>query len=216
VHEVQIEVLLLSVSKDDQLRWRVAHGNLPAGCRPDTRACEIAGLGTDVPPGTVVHSTSWRPTPDGLTLTYAILPDRSPAEGTVQAVPADAHVVCSAETSAPTPAIVTVEHVLGDDRPHELSLDVEHRALDQAAGVPARAYDANRYFPLARLAEGLHLPRRPHCFDHTCAVGHHRYQHHVRRTGGKGGGRIAEAGSINEHHVSVAAFDCARSTSSSC
>jgi hypothetical protein len=112
VHEVQIEVLLLSVSENDQLRWRVAYGDLPAGCRPDTRACEIAGLGTDVPPGTVVHSTSWRPTPDGLTLTYVVLPDRSPAEGTVQAVPVDAHVVCSAEASAPTPAIVTVEHVL--------------------------------------------------------------------------------------------------------
>jgi hypothetical protein len=112
VHEVQIEVLLLSASENDQLGWRVARGDLPAGCRPDTRARELAGLGTDVPTGTVVHSTSWRPTPDGLILTYVVLPDPDPAGGIVRAVPADAHVVCSADAATPTPAIVTVEHVL--------------------------------------------------------------------------------------------------------
>lgn len=112
VHEVQIEVVLLSVSADTQLSWRVARGDLPAGCRPDARARELAGLGTKVPTATVVHSTSWRPAPGGLILTYAVLPDPDPAVGTVQAVPADAKVVCSADAAAPTPPVVAVEHVL--------------------------------------------------------------------------------------------------------
>ncbi len=112
VHEVHIEVMLLSVSEDTQLRWRVASGDLPAGCQPDARARQLAGLGADVPAATVVHSTSWRPTPDGLILTYAVLPDPDPAAGTAQPVPADASVACSADAAAPTPAAVASEHVL--------------------------------------------------------------------------------------------------------
>ncbi len=112
MHEVQIEVMLLSISENDQLRWRVARGELPAGCRPDTRARELANLSADAHIGTVVHSTSWRPTPDGLILTYAVLPDPDPAKGTVHAVPTGAHIVCSADAAAPTPAVVTTEHVL--------------------------------------------------------------------------------------------------------
>ncbi len=112
VHEVQIEVVLLSVSDDAQLRWRVARGDLPTGCRPDAQARELAGLGPGVPAATVVHSTSWRPTPGGLILTYAVLPDPNPAGGTLHAVPADAKVVCSADAAAPSPPLVAVEHVL--------------------------------------------------------------------------------------------------------
>jgi hypothetical protein len=112
VHKVQIEVILLSVSDDAQLSWRAADGDLPAGCRPDARARELAGLGAHVPTATVVHSTSWRPTPGGLILTYVVAPDPDPAEGTVSAVPADAHILCSADAAAPTPAAVAVEHVL--------------------------------------------------------------------------------------------------------
>ncbi len=112
VHEVQIEVILLSVWDGTQLRWRVACGDLPADCRPDARARELAGLGTDVPTATVVHSTSWRHGPNGLILTYAVLPDPNPAEGTVHAVPSDARIVCSADAAAPAPAVVTIEHVL--------------------------------------------------------------------------------------------------------
>ncbi len=115
MHEVQIEVVLLSVSADSagaQLSWRVARGDLPAGCRPDARARELAGLSTKVPTATVVHSTSWRPAPDGLILTYAVLPDPDPAGGAVQAVPADATVVCSADAATPTPLVIKVEHVL--------------------------------------------------------------------------------------------------------
>jgi hypothetical protein len=111
VHQVRIEVILLSVS-DGNLRWRVAHGSLPTGCQPDARARELAGLGTAVPTATVVHSTSWRPIPDGLILTYAALPDPAPAEDTVLPVPADATVLCSADAAAPTPPAVSVEHVL--------------------------------------------------------------------------------------------------------
>ncbi|PZS39605.1 MAG: hypothetical protein DLM62_07355 [Pseudonocardiales bacterium] len=112
VHDVRIEVLLLSISRGDQLTWRLVGGDLPAGCRPDSRACELAGLGAEVPTATVVHSTSWRPNADGLILTYAVLPDPDPAEGAVQAVPPDATIVCSADAAAPTPPVVAVEHVL--------------------------------------------------------------------------------------------------------
>ena len=112
MHEVQIEVILLSVEDDAGLRWRVMRGNLPSGCRPDTRARELAGLATAVPTATVVHSTSWRPTPDGLILTYAVLPDPDPAGGTVRAIPADAKIASSADAANPTPAVVTVDHVL--------------------------------------------------------------------------------------------------------
>ena len=112
VHPVQIEVILLSIKDDLGLRWRVTRGDLPSGCRPDTRARELAGLTAAVPTATVVHSTSWRPTPDGLILTYAVLPDPAPPEGTVRAVPADAEVVSSSNAANPTPPVVTVEHVL--------------------------------------------------------------------------------------------------------
>jgi hypothetical protein len=112
VHKVQIEVILLSVSDDTQLTWRTAYGDLPAGCRPDARARELAGLGAHMPIATVVHSTSWRPTPGGLILTYAVAPDPDPTKGTVSAVPAHAHILCATEAAAPTPAAVSVEHVL--------------------------------------------------------------------------------------------------------
>lgn len=112
MHKVQIEVILLSVSDDARLSWRAAYGELPAGCRPDARVRELAGLSAHVPTATVVHSTSWRPTPGGLILTYVVAPDPDPAEGTVSAVPADAHILCAADAATPTPAAVSVEHVL--------------------------------------------------------------------------------------------------------
>ncbi|MBV8542873.1 MAG: hypothetical protein JO063_04595 [Pseudonocardiales bacterium] len=112
LHQVQVEVILLSISEDDRLSWRVAYGDLPAGCRPDARARELAGLDDQVPAATVVHSTSWRPTPGGLILTYVVAPDPDPAEGTVSAVPADARILCAEDAAAPTPAAVTLEHVL--------------------------------------------------------------------------------------------------------
>ena len=118
VHQVQIEVILLSISDSADnaagaaLRWRVTRGDLPSGCRPDARARELAGLPTSVPAATVVHSTSWRPTTGGLILTYAVLPDPHPTDGTVAAVPADAAIACSADCAAPTPPVVAVKHVL--------------------------------------------------------------------------------------------------------
>jgi hypothetical protein len=112
VHRVQIEVLLLSISADHALRWRVVRGELPADMRPDDRARELACLSAEAPTATVVHSTSWRPGAGGLILTYAVLPDPDPVEGIVQAVPADATVVCSPAAAAPSPAVVTIEHVL--------------------------------------------------------------------------------------------------------
>lgn len=104
VHEVRIEVILLSIADDDQLRWRVAGGELATGCGPDARARELAGLGATVPTATVVHSTSWRPTTAGLVLTYAVVPDPNPAEGTVAAVPSDPTIISSADTATPSPS----------------------------------------------------------------------------------------------------------------
>jgi hypothetical protein len=71
VHAVRIEVLLLSISCDDQLNWRMVSGALPAGCRPDARARELAGLVAIVPPRRSC-TPSWRPSHAGLTLTYAV------------------------------------------------------------------------------------------------------------------------------------------------
>ncbi|MFY9807808.1 MAG: hypothetical protein WCC38_14330 [Pseudonocardiaceae bacterium] len=112
MHEVRIEVILLSVAGDNQLRWRVTGGELATGCGPDARARELAGLGTTVPTATVVHSTSWRLTAEGLVLTYAVVPDPSPAEDTVHAIPSDPRLICSADAAAPSPPAVAVEHVL--------------------------------------------------------------------------------------------------------
>jgi hypothetical protein len=112
VHEVQIEVILLSVSDGTQLSWRATYGELPAGCRPDARARELAGLSAHVPIATVVHSTSWRPTASGLILTYAVAPDPDPAADAVRAVPAETRILCSPDAATPTPAAVDLEHVL--------------------------------------------------------------------------------------------------------
>ena len=51
VHQVQIEVILLSVSDDTQLTWRAACGDLPAGCRPMFRARELAAWALTCPSG---------------------------------------------------------------------------------------------------------------------------------------------------------------------
>lgn len=142
MHEVQIEVVLLSVSEDAQLRWRVACGDLPAGCRPDARARELAGLDTDVPAKTVVHSTSWRSSPGGLILTYAVLPDPDPADGTVHAVPAEAEIVCSADAAVPTPAVVAVEHVLAHALRHLSLVARTNPAVVAAAAAHPRLWHA--------------------------------------------------------------------------
>lgn len=108
MHDVQIEVVLLSVPRG-RLAWRVERGDLPNGVRPDARARELAGVRAghaDV----VVHSTSWRPVPGRLVLTYAVLPDPDPTAA--RPVPAGLRILCSGDVSAPTPPAVDVEHVL--------------------------------------------------------------------------------------------------------
>ena len=142
MHKVQIEVILLSVSDDTQLSWRVAHGDLPAGCRPDTRARELADLGASVPPATVVHSTSWRPTSGGLILTYAVAPDPNPAAGTLRAVPAQAHILCSPDAAIPTPAAVDLEHVLAHALRHLSLVARTTPAVMAAAGAYPRLWHA--------------------------------------------------------------------------
>ncbi|MGH3768343.1 MAG: hypothetical protein ACRDTX_24860 [Pseudonocardiaceae bacterium] len=139
---MQIEVILLSVSDDAALGWRLASGDLPSGCRPDARARELAGLTTDMPTATVVHSTSWRPTPAGLVLTYAVAPDPDPAAGTVRAVPADASIACSAHAASPTPAVVRVEHVLAHALRHLSMVARTSPAVIEAVDAHTRLWHA--------------------------------------------------------------------------
>ena len=151
MHSVRVEVILLSVSEDaqdPQLRWRTVSGDLPSGCPPDARVRELAGLGTEVPSATVVHSTSWRPSPDGLILTYAVAPDPAPFGGTVRTIPAGAAVVSSADAAAPTPAMVGIEHVLA----HAL------RHLSMVARTTPEVIAAADTYPLLWHAVVAHTP----------------------------------------------------------
>ncbi|MGH3695753.1 MAG: hypothetical protein ACRDRX_17485 [Pseudonocardiaceae bacterium] len=144
MHRVQIEVILLSISDDAVLRWRAIRADLPSGGRPDARARELAGLVIDVPTETVVHSTSWRPAPSGLILTYAVLPDPAPTAGTVRAVPADARVVCSGNAAVPTPAVVTIEHVLAHALRHMSMVARTTPAVARAVDAHPRLWHAVR------------------------------------------------------------------------
>lgn len=142
MHAVQVEVVLLSVTPDDQLRWRAVSGELGSGSRPDARARQLAGLNDDVAPGTVVHSTSWRAVASGLILTYAVLPDPRPAADAVRAVPADARIICSADAAAPCPPVVAVEHVLAHALRHLSLLARTDPALVAAIDTHPRLWDA--------------------------------------------------------------------------
>lgn len=142
MHEVQIEVVLLSISDSTGLGWRVAHGPLPTGCRPDARARELAGLGSDVPAATVVHSTSWRPTSGGLILTYAVLPDPNPTDDCVRVVPADARLACSGDVAAPSPPVVDIEHVLAHALRHLSLVARTNAAVAAAVAAHPRLWDA--------------------------------------------------------------------------
>jgi hypothetical protein len=141
VHQVQIEVILLSLW-EDTLNWRVVQGDLPSGSSPDTHARELAGLGATVPTGTVVHSTSWRPAPGGVILTYAVAPDPVPTMGPLHAVPADARIICSADAAAPTPPVVAVEHVLAHALRHLSMVARTSPAVAEAVDACPQLWDA--------------------------------------------------------------------------
>lgn len=104
MHNVTIEVLLLSLLPNGQLGCRRTEGPLPTTLGPDATATALAGL-TDgeAGNGAVVHSTSWRLGPSGIVLTYAVLPDPDPERGEVRAVEPGATVVCSGDPLAPSP-----------------------------------------------------------------------------------------------------------------
>lgn len=148
MHEVQVEVMMLSVLDGDRLGWRVAAGRLPAGCHPDARARELAGLGARIPTATVVHSTSWRRAAGGLILTYAVLPDPHPGQGVVRPVPPGLEVACSADAAAPTPAVVRIEDVLA----HAL------RHLSLVARTSPAVVEAVDVYPLLWGAVVAHAP----------------------------------------------------------
>jgi len=71
-----VEVVLLSQC-DGRLRYRMVRAGLRTGVFPDDVALGLSGLKLCTPGG-LLHSTSWRHTPDAVILTYAALPDPRP------------------------------------------------------------------------------------------------------------------------------------------
>lgn len=107
MHEVIVEVILLSLRSDGQLGTRHVEELLPAGLSPDAAAATLAGIdrGSAHTPGAVIHSTSWRPAAAGIVLTYVALPD--PDHGAVtEPVDRDSAIVCSGDLLGPSPAVV--------------------------------------------------------------------------------------------------------------
>jgi hypothetical protein len=71
-----VEVVLLS-QYDGRLRYRMVRAGLKTEAFPDDVALGLSGLKLCTPGG-LLHSTSWRHTPESLILTYAALPDPRP------------------------------------------------------------------------------------------------------------------------------------------
>jgi hypothetical protein len=74
-----VETVLLSVHAG-RLAFRVLRRRLPRGTHPDELARRLAGFGPD--DGGLLHSTSWRFDGGVVVLTYAALPDPTPAGAT--------------------------------------------------------------------------------------------------------------------------------------
>lgn len=89
------------------LAYRRVAGYLGAGETPDLAVARLVGLRDG---GSLVHSTSWRPMPDGtIVLTYAVAPDPRPAE---PATPLKDLAFATGEApSRPTPPEVTNDQV---------------------------------------------------------------------------------------------------------
>lgn len=89
------------------LAYRRVAGHLGAGETPDLAVARLVGLHDG---DALVHSTSWRPMPDGtIVLTYAVAPEPRPAE---TATPLEDLTLASGdEPSRPTPPEVTNDQV---------------------------------------------------------------------------------------------------------
>jgi hypothetical protein len=99
---VDVELVSLSVVPG-RLRWHVT--SQPLDGAPDDVARRLAGLSRDgagAPPGTVLHSTSWRSTGSGLVVTYALFP----APPAAAARPLELHLACGPGPLHPAPPLV--------------------------------------------------------------------------------------------------------------
>ena len=63
--------------------------------------------------------------------------------------------------------------MLADQRKADSRQVADYRSLDQAARVPARENNPQRYFPPPCLSEGMNMPRGAHGLYGACPVGHH-------------------------------------------
>ncbi len=102
---VQVEVYAFRGAPG--LAYRRVAGYLGAGESPDLAVARLVGLRDG---DSLVHSTSWRPMPDGtIVLTYAVAPDPRPAES---ATPLEDLVFATGDgPSRPTPPDVTNDQV---------------------------------------------------------------------------------------------------------
>jgi hypothetical protein len=92
------------------LAYRRVADYLGPGETPDLAVARLIGLSGLEGGDAVVHSTSWRPMPDGtIVLTYAVAPDPLPAE---PATPLEDLAIATGDApSRPTPSEVTKDQV---------------------------------------------------------------------------------------------------------
>ena len=100
---VNVELLLLGVA-GNELTFRVRSVRLAADGCPDPVARALAGFDGATPSGALIHSTSWRAQHHGVVLTYAALPDPSPAGARLLSPVAG--IVGSTDLLAPSPAVI--------------------------------------------------------------------------------------------------------------
>lgn len=104
-----VEVLAVSTTAERRLAYRRAVDHLRRNETPDEAAVRIS----DAPPnGTcLVHSTSWRHTPDAVVLTYAVAPDPHDDREAVE-LPPGGLALRSADPARPGAGLVRIEDVV--------------------------------------------------------------------------------------------------------
>ncbi len=145
---VAVEVVLLSVSPDDGVAFRIVSTEPPAGDAPDETALRLSGLTGAAEEGAVSHAASWRfEHPATLVLTYTALPDPQPGGAEPLASPS---VVCSGDPLRPGPEALHGHHVAAHGARHLAYLAQSDPAVRAAAYCAPGAWRA-----LALAVEGL-------------------------------------------------------------
>jgi hypothetical protein len=144
-HVTIVEVVLLSAA-GGALRYRTESAPLPSGVHPDDLALHLSGL-TLCTPGATLHSTSWRFAAKSVVLTYAALPDPTPA-GTHPLSPD--RMVMGRAALAPSPPEVDTDAVAAHAARHLALLATTDAVIAAAATAQPRLWDL-----LAKLPTGL-------------------------------------------------------------